>query len=155
MTEESTPSGLSPVQLENMAFTRIVILARQDIETSDRLPTDCVGTKIHLETEKIDIADAPALPAEFVARWLAKLSVKLVNEEQSRSPYWFDVEVMGVFLVHEIVEEAAVPLAVRQNARQFLLAAAREQIANITARCVAGTLQLPLLVVQDPAIVTP
>jgi preprotein translocase subunit SecB len=110
----------SPLQLERHFFTKVQVEAHREggLAARSQLRSD------------IEIARDP----KNVRRFEITLCLKLVPEPENKPCYTAEIHVVGLFRVVEQWPEAQVLPLVEANGPALLYGAARELLANLTAR---------------------
>lgn len=127
-----------PIQLNNVFFTRSVI-----ISIPEHKPNDEVRARPGAEN-KITLN---AIEGES-GRYQVTMHTTLNLQGDPAEPYMIDMECIGVFTVDETVPADEIPRAVTITAHSVLYGAIREAIAWITGRQAFGQLMLGLSVLH-------
>ena len=127
----------SPLSLKTHFFSRIEVEAQPCLEgePGDGLVSSHLECARHEEEERC---------------WMVQLGIKLEKEEELPAPhYTYHLEIIGVFSLAEEVELKDPDTFVKVNGAAVLYGAAREMIANLTARGPFDAVELPTVTFVD------
>lgn len=112
--------SLSPIQLERHFFTKVQVVSHPQAKVEDDL-----GINIQYKTSP---------HKEDPTRFQVVLRVSSIKQEGKFPPYEIEVEIHGYFFVHPSCPVDKRNALVNVNGSGMLFGAAREMVANITAR---------------------
>ena len=128
-----------PIVLQNVVFTRSIVVAIQEFEQGDS-PNVEQGP-----TNKLDVAPLEGQPGYYQAIMKSVLNPK--GEKTSR--YLIDMECVGIFFAAESLAPDEATRGVYITAHSVLYGAIRESVAWLTGRQPWGPLLLGLSVLQS------
>ena len=128
-----------PIRLEQVWFTRSVVIALQDHKPSDSALKDN-GPENAINVAPIDGQEG---------RYQANMTTKLNMEGDPIFPYIIDMECIGVFTADISLPKEEALRAITITAHSVLFGAIREAVAWITGRHPFGQLMLGLSVLRS------
>lgn len=121
----------SPLQLEHYSVTAVHLDANLDAQVKEQIEWR-IGTNCDFATHRDD-----------PRRWKVDLTVTFHSSDEANSPYKGTVSFVGFFTVDPTYPEKNVQFLVETNGPSVLFGAAREMVANITARGPWPSVMLP------------
>lgn len=126
-----------PVVLENVYFTRSIVVAIPEYKPDDGMLADSPANAIDIAT--ID-ADA--------GRYVATMRTTMNQEGGPSAPYLIDMECIGTFVVDKALPQEEAHRAVMITAHSVLYGAIREAVAWLTGRQPHGQVMLGLSILK-------
>lgn len=127
-----------PIRLENVVFTRSIVVAIPDFKQDDK-PNVEQGP-----TNKLDVVAIEGKKGYYRASMTSILNPQCENT----SRYYIDMECMGIFFAEESLPPDEAKRGVTITAHSVLYGAIRETVAWLTGRQPYGTLLLGLSIIQ-------
>lgn len=127
-----------PIALEQMFFTRSVVVATPDFKPGNE------QIKI-LPENRIDVS---IIEGE-TRRYIATMQSSFNKDSEITLPYMFDMECIGFFMVEDALEKDEAIKGVTITAHNVLYGAIRESVAWLTGRQPYGQVMLGLSVLHS------
>jgi preprotein translocase subunit SecB len=132
---------LSPLQLENYFVIESHVTASRDYNAS--VPSDVQATQI--------VVDRDIKPTDVKNQWEVSLRVQFTPGPGVNTPYFFTLELVGIFRVDDGYFPDRVDRLVNTNGPTILFGIAREVIRNLTGHGPHAPMLLPTAsFVPDP-----
>ena len=126
-----------PVVLENVYFTRSIVVAIPEYKPDESVLADSPANSI----------DIAAIDAD-AGRYVATMRMVMNQEGGPSAPYLIDMESIGTFVVDKALPPEEAQRAVMITAHSVLYGAIREAVAWITGRQPHGQVMLGLSILK-------
>jgi preprotein translocase subunit SecB len=127
-----------PIALEQMFFTRSIVIASPDFKPGNEQIKILPENKIEVSTIEGDRR-----------RYIATMQSIFNKNSDTTMPYMFDMECIGFFIVEEGLEKEEITRVVTITAHNVLYGAIRESVAWLTGRQPHGQVMLGLSVLHS------
>ncbi len=132
----------SPLQLEAYFLKSVKFELGYELKTLPENSVEMQGLDIQVQDETIF--------DEVQQLWRSEVRVIGKNKGKKKSPYTFEVEMIGFFRVHESYPKEKVSQMAGTNAPALLYSAIREVIGNMTSRSPFPMIFLPSVTFLKP-----